>query len=260
MTILDQIITRTRADLATAKQRLPEGQLRQRALGRERPRDFRGALQGRPGDPARVIAELKKASPSKGLIRADFGVVSLARELELAGAAALSVLTEPHWFQGSPAYLQAVADSVTIPVLRKDFIVDPYQIFEARAWGAAAVLLIAAALPPAEFAALAKLAGELELAVLAEVHDREELDWVLTCGVEIVGINARDLRTFKTDLAVAESLLQALPPGIVGVAESAIRDRADLRRLQAAGAGAFLIGETLMRADHPGAKLAELLG
>jgi indole-3-glycerol phosphate synthase len=156
--------------------------------------------------------------------------------------------------------LQAVADSVTIPVLRKDFIVDPYQIFEARAWGAAAVLLIAAALPPAEFAALAKLAGELELAVLAEVHDREELDWVLTCGVEIVGINARDLRTFKTDLAVAESLLQALPPGIVGVAESAIRDRADLRRLQAAGAGAFLIGETLMRADHPGAKLAELLG
>ncbi len=256
--LLTQIIARTRLDLAVEQQRLPEAHLRDLALALAVPHNFRAALgpmaDGRP----RVIAELKRASPSKGLIRRDFGVVSLAAELEEHGAAALSVLTEPRWFQGSPEYLRAVAANAAIPVLRKDFIIDPYQLWEARAWGASAILLIAAALTAAEFASLHALAEQLQLAVLAEVHDHEELKRVLEAGATIVGVNSRDLRSFQTSLEAAAELLAEIPAACLAVAESGLRTGADLATLGNAGADAFLIGETLMRATHPGVKLDEL--
>ncbi len=260
MTILDEIIARTREDLEISRLRVPEAQLREQALAVEVAYDFAAALRARPGLPPRIISELKKASPSKGLIRADFGVVTLARELDRCGAAALSVLTEPRYFKGSPEYLRAAVGNVSIPVLRKDFVVDPYQIYEARAWGASAVLLIAAALPPPEFRALLRLATELGLAVLSEVHTQEELHWVLDAGAQIIGVNSRDLRTFQTSLETTLDLIAAIPQDRIGVAESAIRTADDIRQLQVAGAQAFLIGETLMRAEHPGDKLKELLG
>lgn len=256
--ILTQIIDRTRLDLALEKQRLPEARLREMALALGVPHDFRAALGPAPDGRPRVIAELKRASPSKGLIRGDFGVVSLAAELEEHGAAALSVLTEPRWFQGSPEYLRVVAANAAIPALRKDFIFDPYQILEARAWGASAILLIAAALTDAEFASLHALADQLHLAVLAEVHDHEELKRVLGAGATMVGVNSRDLRSFQTSLDAAAELLAEIPAGCLAVAESGIRTGADLATLGAAGADAFLIGETLMRATHPGVKLDEL--
>lgn len=260
MTILDQIIARTREDLELAKLRVPEERIRAQAMLLEPPYDFASALRARPGMPPRVIAELKKASPSKGLIRPEFGVVSLARELDRCGAAALSVLTEPFWFKGDPEYLRAAVANVTIPVLRKDFIVDAYQIYEARAWGASAVLLIAAALTPAEFARLHGLARELGLAVLSEVHDAAELEWVVDAGAEVIGVNSRDLRTFKTSIETTMELISRIPKDRVAVAESAIRTAEDIRTLSAAGAQAFLIGETLMRAERPGTKLKELMG
>jgi len=259
MPILDDIITRTREDLESSRLRLPEERLRKLALEVKPPYDFAAALRPQPGGPPRIIAEMKKASPSKGLIRADFGVVSLARELAQHGAAALSVLTEPRFFKGSPDYLRAAVANVTIPVLRKDFIIDLYQVYEARAWGASAILLIAAALDPAEFAALHRLARDLGLAVLAEVHDREELKWVLDSGAEIIGVNSRDLRTFETSFEAARALIAEIPSGRIAVAESAIRTADDIRRLRDAGASAFLIGEVLMRAPKPGEKLKELL-
>lgn len=261
MNILADIIAHTREDLEISRLRVPEELLREHALATEVPFDLAAALRaGGPAAPPRVIAELKRASPSKGLIRADFGVVSLARELAQAGAAALSVLTEPRYFKGSPEYLRAAAGNVAIPILRKDFIVDPYQVYEARAWGASALLLIAAALPPVEFQALHALARECGLAVLAEVHTADELAWVLDSGAEIVGVNSRDLRTFGTSIDRTAELVARIPAGVVAVAESGIRTAADIRLLRQAGAGAFLIGETLMRAARPGQALAELLG
>ena len=258
MTILEQILQRTRADLA---QRYPQGfpeRLPTAATARPRP-SFAAALRHSATGPVRVIAELKKASPSKGLIRADFRPRELAVELAAAGAAALSVLTEPHYFQGHPDVLRAAAGAVSIPILRKDFIVHEVQLAEAWEWGASAVLLIAAALTPAEYRRLYQAARAIGLDVLSEVHSRDELDAVLTGGAQIVGVNSRDLKTFRTDLAATAELLAAIPAGVIRVAESGIRAAADLRRLQAAGADAFLIGETLMRAAAPGDALRELL-
>jgi indole-3-glycerol phosphate synthase len=206
-----------------------------------------------------VIAELKKASPSRGLIRADFRPRDLALELEAAGAAALSVLTEPHYFQGHPEVLRQAAGAVGIPLLRKDFIIHPVQLAEALDWGASAVLLIAAALTPDDYRRLYEAARASGLDVLSEVHSREELEVVLAAGAHIVGVNSRDLKTFRTDLAGTAELLAAIPAGVVRVAESGIRDGADLAGLRAAGADAFLIGETLMRAASPGDALRELL-
>jgi indole-3-glycerol phosphate synthase len=260
MNILADIIARTREDLEISRLRVPEALLREHALGTEVPFDLASALRSPgPAAPPRIIAELKKASPSKGVIRADFGVVSLARDLARHGAAALSVLTEPRFFRGSPEYLRAAAANVAIPVLRKDFLVDPYQVYEARAWGASAVLLIAAALPPPEFRALHALTDELGLAVLAEVHSADELAWVLDAGARIVGVNSRDLRTFATSIEATAELIARVPASCIAVAESGIRSAADIRLLRAAGAQAFLIGETLMRAARPGEALAELL-
>lgn len=206
-----------------------------------------------------VIAELKKASPSKGLIREDFRPLELAKELENAGAAALSVLTEQFYFKGSLEYLKMVAGAVNIPVLRKDFIFDEYQIKEAAAYGADAVLLIAAALPEDAFRKLLAAALEAELEVLTEVHTMAELEFVLSTEAEIIGINSRDLKTFKTDLDLTKKMLGSITEDKVRVAESGIFDHADLVELRKQGADAFLIGEALMRADSPGRRLRELL-
>ena len=207
-----------------------------------------------------VIAELKKASPSKGIIRLDFSPVELALELEAAGAAALSVLTEKLFFQGSIHYLEEVSEKVKIPLLRKDFIFDEYQLQEASACGADAVLLIAAALSDDQFKMLFDKASELELDVLAEVHTMDELEFVLGTDAEVIGINSRDLKTFKTDLDLTRRMLSAIPDDKVKVAESGIFTHADLAALKEQGANAFLIGESLMKAELPGKKLEELLG
>ena len=259
-TILDTIVDRTRADLESSKKRFPESRLVRHAERRPPCRDFAAALRRQPTEPPRVIAELKRASPSRGVIRRNFGVISLSRELVEHGAAALSVLTEVHYFRGSPRYLQAVATSVSVPVLRKDFIVDAYQIYESRAWGADAVLLIAAALHASQFLELHELARQVGLAVLAEVHNRQELRMVLDAGAEIVGINSRDLRTFKTSLATTAELLAEVPEDVVKVAESGVKTAADIASLSRAGAHAFLVGETLMAAASPGQALDGLIG
>jgi len=260
MTILDDITARVRVDLQAKKTQVPQERLERELRDRGPCRDFGAALRARPDAPPRIIAELKRASPSRGLIRADFDVGVLCRELAAHGAAALSVLTEEHFFQGSPSYLREVAATVDVPVLRKDFIVDPYQLLEARAWGADAALLIAAALDPAEFKRLHEQARRLGLAVLAEVHNRDELHMVMEAAPEIVGINSRDLKTFKTDLDLTAAMMRELPDSVVKVAESGIHGYEDIRRLADAGADAFLIGETLMKAPSPGRKLQELLG
>jgi len=258
MSLLDQIVQRTRSDLA---RRFPDGlpvRLPAAAAAQPRP-SFAAALRPRPGQPARVIAELKKASPSKGLIRASFAPRELAVGLAGAGAAALSVLTEPHFFQGSPEALQQAAKAVSIPLLRKDFIVHEVQLEEAVEWGASAVLLIAAALLPQDYARLYRAARSLGLDVLSEVHDPAELEMVLAAGAHIVGVNSRDLKTFHTDLSATAELIARVPQGVLRVAESGIRNGADMGQLMAAGADAFLIGETLMRAALPGVALRGLL-
>lgn len=215
-------------------------------------RSLRSAMPG-------VIAEVKKASPSKGLIRADFRPVELALELEEAGAAALSVLTEPNYFLGSLDYLKNVAAKVNIPCLRKDFVFDDYQLREAREAGASAVLLIAAMLDQKTLVKLAENARSYGLDVLGEAHDADEVKRLLDSPATLIGVNARNLKNFSTDLSRVEALLALVPPERCPVAESAIRSAADIRHLREAGAQGFLIGETLMRAAHPGEKLKELL-
>jgi indole-3-glycerol phosphate synthase len=211
------------------------------------------------GGPA-VIAELKKASPSKGLIRAEFDVESLAEGLERGGAAVLSVLTEERFFQGSLENLRRASAAVSVPCLRKDFTVDAFQVMEARANGADAILLIVAALSDAELGALRDEARRCELDVLCEVHDRAELERALTLQCECVGVNSRDLKTFEVSLERACELASLLPKEAVRVAESGIHTRGDMDRLRAAGYQAFLIGESLMRKAEPGEALRELLG
>ena len=231
----------------------------ERAAAAHQPRGFARALRARAAGGPAVIAELKKASPSKGLIRAEFDVVSLAKGLEQGGAAVLSVLTEERFFQGSLANLRLASAAVTLPCLRKDFMVDPWQMEEARANGADAVLLIVAALTDAELRVLREEARRCELDVLCEVHDREELERALALDCECVGVNSRDLKTFAVSLERMEELAQHLPKGVVRVAESGIRNAADVKRMRAAGYEAFLVGESLMRQAEPGAALKELL-
>jgi indole-3-glycerol phosphate synthase len=206
-----------------------------------------------------VIAELKKASPSKGLIRTVFDPAALAREMEAGGAAVLSVLTDERFFQGSLQNLQLAADAVKIPCLRKDFVVDEFQVLEARAHGADAILLIMAALEDAELKTLRESARAHGLDVLCEVHDAEELERALALECECVGVNSRDLKTFEVSLERACELAARLPSSAVRVAESGIHTAADMRRLKAAGYEAFLIGESLMRQPQPGVALRELL-
>jgi len=255
-TKLEEIIAATRERVAAAK-----ATLRAQSLGaeRHRPRGFRENLRRVAGSGVAVIAELKKASPSKGLIRADFRAADLASELEDAGAAALSVLTDERFFQGSLENLELASRATQVPCLRKDFILDEFQLVEARAYGADAVLLIVAALTQDELTSLHRRATQLELDVLCEVHDGDELQRALDAECETIGVNNRNLHTFHVDLNTSLQLAQLIPPGIVKVAESGIESGEDIARLREAGFDAFLIGESLMRAKHPGEALRELL-
>ncbi len=248
MNILEKII-------ATNREALKRGLLPERRRP-VRKKCFANALRQNGFN---VIAELKKASPSKGLIRQEFMPLELAKELENAGAAALSVLTEQFYFKGSLEYLRTVAKEINIPILRKDFIFDEFQIQEAAAFGADAILLIAAALPENTFKKLLKAAFDANLEVLAEVHTMAELEFVLSTDAEIIGVNSRDLKTFKTDLKLTKRMLGSIPDDKVKVAESGIFNHTDLVELKGQGANAFLIGEVLMRAESPGQKLKELL-
>lgn len=223
------------------------------------PRGFARALREKAKSGPAIIAELKKASPSKGLIRPVFNAAELAPQLECAGAATLSVLTEERFFEGSLDNLDRASAAVTIPCLRKDFIVDPFQILEARAHRADAILLIVAALTNVDLLALREEARRCELDVLCEVHTPEELDRALALDCECVGVNSRDLRTFQVSLDRACELVAHLPAGAVSVAESGIHTSADLQRLRAAGFQAFLVGESLMRQPDPGETLRALL-
>jgi len=223
------------------------------------PRGFRERLRQTARRGPAIIAELKKASPSKGLIRADFRPIKLAQELEQAGAAALSVLTDEEFFQGSLDYLEQASTATSIPCLRKDFIIDEFQILESRAYCADAILLILAALEQKELIALARSAQAHKLDVLCEVHDENELERALDAGCDLIGVNSRNLKTFNVDLATALRIGEAIPSECVRVAESGIHSGADVARLRAAGYDAFLIGESLMRAERPGEALKILM-
>ena len=255
---LERILAKTRETVAESKERVSFRDLEQRAA-RHTPRGFARALRERAQEMPAVIAEIKKASPSKGLIRAVFDVRSLASEMADAGAAALSVLTDEPFFQGSLENLEIASSTVTIPCLRKDFMIDEYQIVEARAHGADAILLIVAALTDSELKTLQDAAHRYGLDVLCEVHSSEELARARDLGCDAYGVNNRNLKTFEVRLENALDLVEQLPAGAVHVAESGIHTADDIQRLRAAGYHAFLIGESLMRQPSPGAALAQLL-
>jgi indole-3-glycerol phosphate synthase len=255
---LDRILAQTRADLTLRRARTPLADL-ERMAAAHTPRGFASALRRPAGSGAAVIAELKKASPSRGLIRAEFDPESLASGFAQAGAAALSVLTDEPFFQGSLRNLEIASAATTLPCLRKDFVVDEYQIVEARAHGADAILLIAAALADDEPARFTACAHQHGLDVLCEVHTADELARVRDLGCDCYGVNNRDLRTFEVSLETSLRLAEDLPPGAVHVAESGIHTAADMRALREAGFHAVLIGESLMRQPDPGAALAVLL-
>jgi len=259
---LETILATTRASVAAARARVPLAELERRAAA-HRPRGFAAALRRQAAAGPAVIAEIKKASPSRGLIREDFDVEQSARSYCAGGAAALSVLTDEPYFQGSLRNLELASAAAPLPCLRKDFMVDEYQIVEARACRADAILLIAAALADAEIKRFAGLAHDLQLDVLVEVHTGEELDRMLDAlgetGADAIGVNNRNLKTFEVRLETSLELAGRIPAGILRVAESGISTAEDLARLRAAGFDAFLIGESLMRQPDPGAALAALL-
>lgn len=255
---LERILNTTRAMVAERKRQLPAADLERRATMHV-PRGFARTLRARSAQGSAIIAELKKASPSKGLIRPEFDVAALAASLEKGGATALSVLTDEPYFQGSLGNLEVASSSTSLPCLRKDFIVDEYQIIEARAHRADAILLIAAALADAELARFTKFAHEVELDVLCEVHTDEELQRVLDLGCDAYGVNNRNLNTFEVSLETSLRMVERLPAGAVRVAESGIFSAEHLDLLRNAGFDAFLIGESLMREADPGAALHALL-
>ena len=253
---LDQIVAATRRKIALSRA-AADLRLFERQAQNHTPRGFRQNIGLRDG--VSIIAELKKASPSRGLIRADFDPAKLARELELAGAAALSVLTDEEFFQGALQNLQRASASTQLPCLRKDFIMDEFQLLEARAYCADAVLLIVAALSDAELNTLARRARQHGLDILCEVHNEEELQRAIDSGCDLIGVNSRDLRTFAVDLETAFRLAPLIPKNVVRVAESGIHSGADIARLRAAGYQAFLVGEALMKAASPGDALHALI-
>ena len=255
--ILDDILAHKRDEVAARKHATPRSALRERPLWHEPRRRFRAALAGRPA-PA-VIAEIKRASPSRGVIRSHFDPPAHARAYEGGGATALSVLTDERFFQGHLDHLATVRGVVGLPCLRKDFLVDPYQVDEARAYGADAILVIAAAGSATLRTELLAAAREASLDALVEVHDERELEWAAAAGATLVGVNNRDLSTFVTSLETTELLAPLRPVGALLVAESGLHSSADVRRMAAAGAQAVLIGEAFMAAPDPGAALAEFL-
>ena len=256
--ILDKIVATKREELRQAQSQVSEESLRRQAEAAPPVRDFLAAL-AQPG-PIRLIAEVKKASPSKGLIRADFDPVRIAQTYQEHGASAISVLTDGPYFQGSLDDLSRVRQAVGLPVLRKDFIVDSYQVFEARAAGADAVLLIAECLDDRMLRTLYDAIRACGMTALVELYEPENLPRVLDLGARLIGINNRDLRTFEVDLGQTERLARRIPADRIVVGESGIRSRADAQRLQSAGVRAMLVGETLMARPDPGAAVDELLG
>ncbi|MGH2458757.1 MAG: indole-3-glycerol phosphate synthase TrpC [Chloroflexota bacterium] len=253
--ILDDIVANTRLELAEARRRLPESELLDRVKEAPPPRDYAGALRG---DDIRLIAEIKKASPSKGVLRGDFDPLAIAAGYVAAGAHAVSVLTDHKFFQGSLNDLYRVSQSCTLPLLRKDFVVDPYQVYEAVVAGASSALLIVGILDDAELAELIALQRSLGLEPQVEVHDEAQVERALRADARIVGINNRDLRTFKVDLATTERLRPLIPPDRIVVSESGIHTSDDVARLRRAGVQAMHIGESLMASADPGQKVRAL--
>lgn len=257
--ILDEIVADKRLELEARKRALPLFELEKEALRQPAPLDFSAALRG---ERIRLIAEVKRASPSKGLIRADFDPVAIAKIYADNGASAISVLTEVRYFQGSLSYLPEIKAALgdrKIPLLRKDFLTDPYQIYESRAHGADALLLIAAILSPEKLKELLQLSHKLGMSCLVEVHNKAELKIAVESGARIIGINNRDLNTFETDLTTTERLRPLIPKDRIVVSESGIKDRKDMEKLRGWGVDAVLIGESLMAAPDIAAKMKELL-
>jgi len=257
--ILKKIIQRKADEIAEREQKLSLDDVRQRLEAAPVVRGFVDAIRSKlASGKAAVIAEVKKASPSKGVIRADFRPADIARSYEQGGAACLSVLTDIDFFQGSDEYLQQARAACSLPVLRKDFIIDPYQVYEARSIGADCILLIAACLSDAQMRELSTLAVELGMDVLVEVHDGDELMRMLPLNLPLVGINNRNLRTFETRLETTLELLEQIPEGHIVVTESGIHTSQDVALMREHGVNSFLVGEAFMRAEKPGEKLAEL--
>ena len=257
--ILKRILAHKAEEVAAAKRERPPARMRDEARAAAAPRDFVGALRAKIADgQAAVIAEIKKASPSKGLLRADFDPAAIAASYAAHGAACLSVLTDREFFQGAPQYLAAARKACALPALRKDFMLEAYQVFEARALGADCILLIAAALDVARMQELEALAHELSMAALVEVHDAEELDAALALTTPLIGINNRNLRNFETRLTTTLDLLRRIPQERLVVTESGILARADVELMRANGVHAFLAGEAFMRAPDPGMELERM--
>ncbi len=258
MNILEQLAAYARERVAHAKQSCPAETLRRKAFGMEKGSfRFEEALKT---PELSFICECKRASPSKGVIAEDFPYLQIAREYELAGADAISVLTEPKWFLGSDRFLQEIAETVSVPCLRKDFTVDPYMIYEAKLLGASAVLLICAVLKPEELSEYLEICDGLGLSALVEVHDEAEVSAALSAGARIIGVNNRNLKDFSVDPGNSRRLRAMVPEGVLFVSESGVKTRADAAALREIGADAVLVGETLMRAGDRRAALAELRG
>ena len=257
--ILDQIVTNNRLELESRKRITPLAEVQRVALAQPSPLDFASALRG---DCIQLIAEVKKASPSRGIIRPDFDPLEIAQIYASNGASAISVLTEPKYFQGSLNHLKDIRNTMgnkRLPLLRKDFLGDPYQVYESRAYGADSLLLIVAILTPEKLSELLGLSHELKMSCLVEVHNEAELEIALRSGAGIIGINNRDLQTFTVDLTVTERLRPLIPPDRIVVSESGIKDRNDMEKLGKWGVDAVLIGESLMAAPDIAAKMKELL-
>jgi indole-3-glycerol phosphate synthase len=261
LNILERIMAVKRAEVAAAKSTVSASQLDQQARKQAPPRDFIASLKSRiDAGEAAVIAEIKRASPSKGVMREQFDPAGIAKSYAAGGAACLSVLTDREFFQGAPEHLAAARAACALPVLRKDFVFDPYQVLEARAMGADAILLIAACLSAAEMKALEEAAVGLGMAVLVEVHDAAELEAALALRTPLVGVNNRDLKTFETRIETTLGLLERMPEDRIVITESGIAAPADVARLRASGVNAFLVGEAFMRAPDPGRALRALFG